>query len=113
MKSKSKAVKTKQNKPGTERARDEQRSDAGPQYGGQSWPAADKRGDDRFGQARNDDADPSELAPHEAMNDDNDAPNAADPELADAEAAGEIESGGQRAGMGRGEQPRKPKSREK
>jgi hypothetical protein len=96
-----------------ERARDEQRDDAGPQYGGGSWDDADRRGDARFGHARNDDADPSELAPGEAKNDDNDAPNAADPELAAAEANAEIESGGQRAGMGRGEKPRKPKSRAK
>jgi hypothetical protein len=100
-------------RPGSERARDEQRGDAGPQYGGGSWHEADRRGDDRFGHARNDDADPSELAPREAENDDNDAPNAADPELGAAEAAGEIESGGQRAGMGRGEKPRKSKADEK
>jgi hypothetical protein len=74
---------------------------------------ADARGDRRFGAARNDDADPSELAPGEAMNDDDELPSAADPELAAAEAAGEIESGGQRAGMGRGERPRKPASRAK
>jgi hypothetical protein len=100
--------------PGSERGRDEQRDDAGPQYGGGPWREADRRGDDeRFGHARNDDADPSELAPREAENDDNDAPNAADPDLAAAEEAAEIESGGQRAGMGRGEKPRKPKSEEK
>ena len=99
--------------PGSERARDEQRDDAGPQYGGGSWDDADRRGDARIGHARNDDADPSELAPREAENDDNDAPNAADPELAAAEANAEIESGGQRAGMRRGEKPRKPKSRAK
>jgi hypothetical protein len=89
---------------GSERGRDEQRRDAGPQYGGEHWRAADRRGDERFGHARNDDADPSELAPREAE---------ADPDLAAAEAAGEIESGGQRAGIGRGEKPRKPKSRAK
>jgi hypothetical protein len=99
--------------PGSERTRDEQRGDAGPQYGGGSWREADRRGDARFGHARNDDADPSELAPREAENDDNDAPNAADPELAAAEETGEIESGGQHAGMGRGEKPRKPKAQEK
>lgn len=98
-------------KPGTERARDEAR-DGGPRYGGGAWQVADERGDRRFGHARNDDADPSELAPREADNDDDESPSAADPELAAAEAAGEIESGGQRAGMGRGEKPRKPKSRE-
>jgi hypothetical protein len=99
--------------PGSERARDEQRDDAGPQYGGGAWREADERGENRFGHARNDDADPSELAPGEAENDDNDAPSAADPDLAAAEEAGEIESGGQREGMGRGEKPRKPKSEEK
>jgi hypothetical protein len=100
-------------KPGTERARDEQRTDGGPRYGGGPWSVADQRGDQRFGRARNDDADPSELAPGEADNDDDDSPSAADPELARAEAAGEIESGGQRAGMGRGEKPRKLKARER
>jgi hypothetical protein len=99
--------------PGSERARDEQRSDAGPQYGGESWKAADRRGDDRFGHARNDDADPSELAPGEAENDDDEAVNAADPELAAAEQNAEIESGGEREGMGRGEKPRKPKAKQK
>jgi hypothetical protein len=98
---------------GTERARDEARQDGGPRYGGEPWSVADERGDRRFGHARNDDADPSELAPGEAENDDDESPSAADPELAAAEAAGEIESGGQREGMGRGEEPRKPKSREK
>ena len=100
--------------PGSERARDEQRGDAaGPLYGGGAWQEADRRGDDRFGNARNDDADPSELSPREAANDDNDAPNAADPDLAAAEANREIESGGQREGMGRGEKPRKSKARQK
>jgi hypothetical protein len=74
---------------------------------------ADERGERRFGHARNDDADPSELARGEAENDDDESPSAADPELAAAEAAGEIESGGQKAGIGRGEKPRKPKSRAK
>jgi hypothetical protein len=99
-------------KPGTERARDEQRPEGGPRYAGGPWRVADERGDRRFGHARTDDADLSELAPREAANDDNDSPSAADPELAAAEAAGEIESGGQRAGMRRGEKPRKAKSRE-
>jgi hypothetical protein len=98
-------------KPGTERARDERRKGGGPRYGGGPWRVADERGEQRFGHARNDDADPSELAAGQAENDDNDAPNAADPDLAAAEAASEIESGGQRAGMSRGEKPRKPKSR--
>jgi hypothetical protein len=98
---------------GTERARDEAREGDGPRYGGGPWRVADERGDRRFGHARNDDADPSELAPGEAENDDDESPSAADPELAAAEAAGEIESGGQREGIGRGERPRKPKRREK
>jgi hypothetical protein len=98
---------------GSERGRDEERDHAGPQYGGGTWQDADRRGDNRFGQSRNDDADPSELAPGEAENDDNDAPSAADPELAAAEENREIESGGQRAGMRRGEKPRKSKNREK
>jgi hypothetical protein len=99
-------------KPGTELARDKQR-DGGPRYGGGSWELAEERGDNRFGHARNDDADPSELAPGAADNDDDESPSAADPDLAAAEDAAEIESGGERAGMGRGEAPRKPKSREK
>jgi len=98
---------------GTERARDERRESGGPRYGGGAWRVADERGDQRFGHARNDDADPSELAPGAAENDDDESPSAADPELAAAEAAGEIESGGEREGFGRGEHPRKPKSREK
>jgi hypothetical protein len=99
--------------PGSERFRDEQRDDETPRYGGGPWQVADERGDRRFGNARNDDADPSELAPGEADNDDDESPGAADPELAAAEAAGEIESGGQRAGMRRGEKPRKVKGRER
>ncbi len=100
-------------KPGTERARDEQRDEPTPRYGGGPWKVADERGDQRFGKARVDDADPSELAPREAENDDDESPSAADPELAAAAAAGEIESGGERAGMGRGDHPRKSKEREK
>jgi len=97
---------------GTERARDEQRQGGGPRYGGGAWSVADERGNQRFGHARNDDADPSELAPGQAENDDDESPSAADPELAAAETNAEIESGGQRAGFGRGEKPRKGKSRE-
>lgn len=113
--------------PGTERHRDEQRENHGPVYGGQKdWEVADERGDQRFGVARNDDADPLELigrahgAPQEegaedltGKNDDDVSPAAADADLQDAEGAAEIESGGQRAGMSRGEQPGKPKSRTK
>jgi hypothetical protein len=102
----------KGSRPGTERARDEQRDEPTPRYGGGPWSVADERGDVRFGHARNDDADPSELAPREADNDDDESPGAADPELAAAEAAGEIQSGGEHAGMHRGETPRKNKSRE-
>jgi hypothetical protein len=98
---------------GTELGRDKQRQGGGPRYGGGAWDLAEERGDRRFGHARNDDADPSELAPGAAENDDNESPSAADPELAAAEQNAEIESGGQRAGFGRGEEPRKPKSREK
>ena len=94
-------------RPGTERARDEQREGGGPRYAGGAWQVADERGDLRFGHARTDDADPSELAPGEADNDDNESPSAADPELAKAEQDREIESGGQHAGMYRGEKPRK------
>src|SRR6187402_2725315 len=45
---------------GSERARDEQREEGGPRYGGEAWRVADERGDNRFGKARNDDADPLE-----------------------------------------------------
>jgi hypothetical protein len=107
------AMPSKAAKPGTERARDEQRSDGGPRYAGGPWAVADERGDQRFGHARVDDANQSELAPGEADNDDDESPSAADPDLAAAEAAGEIESGGERAGMGRGEKPRKAKSSER
>lgn len=100
--------------PGTERARDEQRTDRGPVYGGEDWSVADERGDNRFGRARNDDADPLELVKEgQGQNDDDTSPSAADSELAEAEDNREIESGGERAGMGRGEKPRKPKYREK
>jgi hypothetical protein len=104
------SVKASRAKPGTERARDEQRQGGGPRYAGGPWQAADQRGDRRFGHTRIDDADPSELASGQAQNDDDESPSAADPDLAAAEAAGEIESGGQRAGMRRGEKPRKPKA---
>jgi len=97
-------------KPG-ERARDERRSEPSPRYGGGPWEVADERGDRRYGHARNDDADPSELAPHEREDVDDESPKAADPEVAAAEAAGEIEGGGQRAGMHRGDKPRKLKQR--
>jgi hypothetical protein len=98
-------------RPGSERARDEQRLGGGPRYGGGPWNIADERGERRFGHARNDDADLSELASHEAENDDDESPSAADPELTAAEAAGKIESGGQIIGMRRGE--RKSRQRER
>lgn len=76
-----------------ERARDEQRAGGGPRYGGEGWDAADQRKpEERFGHARNDDADPLELAKN-------------DPDASDDERPGT-------AGMGRGEQPRKSKQRE-
>jgi hypothetical protein len=93
-----------------ERARDEARPGGGPRYGGGPWHVADERGDRRFGRARNDDADPSELAPGEAAHDDDEAPTAADPELAVEEAAGRIETGGQREGIRR-EHPRRARRR--
>ena len=98
--------------PAGERKRDEGRLDGGPRYGGRLWEAADARGEHRYGVARNDDADPSELGPGEAMNDDDENPRALDPELADAEQNAEIESGGAKAGMRRGETPRMTKDRE-
>ena len=96
-----------------ERARDEARQSGGPRYGGGPWRVADERGGRRFGHARNDDADPSELDPGEVDYAVDERPTAGDPDLAAAEAAGDIESGGQRAGIGRGERPRKSKRRAK
>jgi hypothetical protein len=75
-----------------ERARDEQR-EGGPRYGGGAWEVADERGDRRFGHARNDEAALTESEP-----DENTRPEAED--------QGSIESGGQRAGIGRPEKPR-------
>lgn len=112
---------------GSERSLDEQRVSGGPRYGGEAWKVADERGDNRFGKARNDDADPSEVvragedpeAEVEPGHDENLAaemnaatmgemarPTAAAP-VPDNEV---IESGGTVAGMGRGEKPRKPKA---
>lgn len=81
-------------KPG-ELHRDMQR-DGGPRYGGEGWDVAEERGDDRFGHARNDDADPSELVKR-------------DPDVKRADE--NVEAGGEQAGMGRGEKPRKGKQR--
>jgi hypothetical protein len=97
---------------GTERSRDERRQDGGPRYGGQHWQVADERGARRFGHARNDDADPSELAPADADNKDDASPTGTDPELVAAEVAGEIEGSAEHAGMGRGERPREARSRD-
>jgi hypothetical protein len=104
---------TPKQRPGTERARDEKRTGGGPRVAGGPWEVADERGDQRFGHTRADDSDPLELIRGDAKNDDDESPGAADPELAAAEARGEIESGGQREGFGRGEKPRKPKARTK
>ena len=104
------AKRTKRPKPGTERARDERRATKTPRYGGGPWQVADERGSRRFGHARNDDADPSELTPGEAESDDQAAPNPAGPAVS-AAAPGKIENSGQRAGMKRGEKPRKVKAR--
>ena len=113
-------------RPGTERARDEQRKDGGPRYGGESWEVADERGDRRFGVARNDDSDPSELSKGSSAVDDDEWPghdasvqtgaSGESEEIAAKTAAnddGESENGGQRAGFGRGEKPQKPKARSK
>ena len=96
---------------GTERARDEQRTTGGPRYGGQPWGVADERGTQRFGHARNDDADPSELAPNDADHRDDDSPSGNDPAVVVAEVAGEIAGSAEHAGMGRGDQPRKSRSK--
>ncbi|MBA3820751.1 MAG: hypothetical protein H0X17_17805 [Deltaproteobacteria bacterium] len=91
---------------GSERARDEQRADGGPRYGGKGWDVADERGDQRFGVARNDDSDPSEL----------DRPTDESEEVsrsAEATGDGTAEVGATHEGMGRGEKPRKPAARGK
>lgn len=100
-------------KPGTERARDEQREGGGPRYGGEAWDVADERGERRFGVARNDDSDPSELAKGEANVDDDHWPGGdaiGKPPSAETAGAGvddgTAETGGQRAGMNRGDKPR-------
>ena len=101
-------------KPGTERARDEQRVSGGPRYGGGPWSEADARGDRRFGKARNDDANPSELARGSAADTYAKLPGGiADANLAvDAGAAErEVERGGPRAPTGRGTRSHKVKAR--
>lgn len=101
--------KTKQ--PAGERARDEQRADRGPAYGGEAWEVADERApEERYGHARNDDAEPSEtMKAGEGPNEEDDNPTTADAETD----TGETETGGQQAGMNRGDTPRKTKSRAK
>jgi len=124
---------------GSERGRDEQRVSGGPRYGGEDWKVADERGDNRFGKARNDDAEPSEVvragedpdADVEEGHDENleaeakfaagtvqnramSSSSSEDSDDEDSDDDNEvIESGGEMAGMGRGEKPRKPKSRAK
>lgn len=95
---------------GSERALDEAR-EGGPRYGGGAWDVADERGERRYGHARNDDGDPAQLIARDAERATGELPITDDAELDDA--AGEIEGSGQRAGMGRGEKPRKTKSEEK
>jgi hypothetical protein len=107
-------AKTKQSAKAGERKRDEQRRRGGPQYGGEPWSAADRRSpEERFGGARNDDAEPLELIRDRGNNDDDESPRAADVDVAVAEETRAIESGGQREGFGRGEKPRKSKQRTK
>ncbi len=117
---------------GSERARDERREEGGPRYGGEAWKVADERGDNRFGKARNDDADPLDLgkpgqedqdiegqksATAEGQsgeaNEETDATSGDLQKTAGGEQVTHTESGGETAGMGRGEKPRKPKSRAK
>jgi len=71
--------------PGTERYRDEQRDDDKPKVAGHDWKDADKRIDP---DDQRDQQDPDEVADTD------------------------IESGGEQAGMKRGEKPRKAKDRE-
>lgn len=96
---------------GTERARDEHRKVARPRYGDGPWNTADERGALRFGHARNDDPDASALEPANADKADDESPTGVDPELAAAEASGEIQGSSEHAGMGRGDHPRKSKTR--
>lgn len=71
---------------GSERDLDEQRTSHGPQFAGKGWRNADEDSEIRIGHAHKESADPA-LDPGE-------------------------QSGGERSGMGRGEKPRKTKSRE-
>lgn len=108
---------------GSERARDEQRSDGGPRYGGEAWKVADQRGGNRFGKARNDDAEPSEVVragedPEAEVEEGHDENLEAEAKFAEgtgqverSSAAEVVESSGEIAGMGRGDKPRKAKPR--
>lgn len=105
----------KQQPPGTERARDERRDDRGPAYGGEAWEVADERGDNRFGIARNDDADPATSRPGETETEESE-PTLKDLQRAaggDPQKLPHVEMGGDRAGVRRGEKPRKSKYRTK
>ncbi|CAN5868396.1 hypothetical protein BH11MYX3_BH11MYX3_22740 [soil metagenome] len=100
---------------GSERARDEQRTDGGPRYGGEDWKVADERGDNRYGHARNDDAELSELKGGEGDDEDQEGRETSaaeddDRPIGKAHAEGP-ESGGERAGMGRAEEPRKTRDK--
>jgi hypothetical protein len=107
---------------GSERARDEQR-EGGPRYGGEAWKVADERGGNRFGKARNDDADPLEMSKRGDEAEDEETTASAPAEGQPSAQANEetnvtfgvstVESGGDSAGMRRGEKPRKSKQREK
>ncbi len=90
---------------GSEVAADAARGDDKPKYGGEPWEVAAERGNDRFGKARNDDADRSTLTKG-VGNDDDESGSAGDPALQPTEPAEGIESGGERAGMGRRAEPR-------
>lgn len=93
--------------------RDEQRA-GGPRYGDEDWSAADRRNqNERFGGARNDDAEPLEQIGEMGNNDDDESPRAADPDVEKAEKGRMVTSGGQHEGFGRGEKPRKAKQRTK
>ena len=72
---------------------------------------ADERGDKRFGHARIDDANPSEVDPAQAVTDD--GSDLADPEAGKPTTSDGAENGGQREVFGRPEKPRKPKGRAK
>lgn len=109
-----KPMKSPQKQPESpEFSRDKARQESGPQYGGKPWDVAEERGDKRFGPPRNDDANPSELDPGEADFAADDMRATGDPDLMAAEAESLVESSGQHEGFGRGEKPRKPKSRDK